>query len=33
MINLEVISPTDNIAFRQMVEAYWQELMPQSDVI
>ncbi|MEO8395158.1 MAG: GNAT family N-acetyltransferase [Chloroflexota bacterium] len=33
MFTLEKISPTDTAEFRSTVLAYWQELMPYSDVM
>lgn len=33
MMDLETVQLTDIHDFRRLVEAYWQEVMPQSDVV
>lgn len=32
-MNLERVHQNDILDFRQMVEAYWQEIMPHSDIV
>lgn len=33
MVQLQPIQPTEQARFRQVVEAYWQEIMPHADIV
>jgi ribosomal protein S18 acetylase RimI-like enzyme len=33
IMHLQVVDPAEMVQFRQVVEAYWQELMPKAEVL